>query len=319
MVCFSPFGLGVRIPRKARERAGRTKALWRVCRRIICTGRSECQTASGSRSSAQGPPCRPRLDTPREYTIRYPPEPCPGRWAGAILRRPAAPDNPGHWLRRTVRAVGPRPEEKPGTAGDSRRRKADPGHRCPSRIWLSIQVSFRIKPASMDAKQVWRAALGELQVSLSPANFETWLRDTGARRRRRQPVQDRRAQRLRQGLAGDALPLADLPDAGPHRGLQRPGRVHGPAGRREARHQRRGAATTPAVAAPQQVRLEATRVGAPEGAVHQPQPALHLRQLHRRLGQPARPRRQPVGRRAARATPTTRSSCTAAWAWARRT
>src|ERR1700741_897964 len=30
----------------------------------------------------------------------------------------------------------------------------------------------------MDAKQVWRAALGELQVLLSPANFETWLRDT---------------------------------------------------------------------------------------------------------------------------------------------
>jgi len=30
----------------------------------------------------------------------------------------------------------------------------------------------------MDAKQVWRAALGELQVTLSPANFETWLRDT---------------------------------------------------------------------------------------------------------------------------------------------
>jgi chromosomal replication initiator protein len=30
----------------------------------------------------------------------------------------------------------------------------------------------------MDAKHVWRAALGELQLSLSPANFETWLRDT---------------------------------------------------------------------------------------------------------------------------------------------
>ena len=30
----------------------------------------------------------------------------------------------------------------------------------------------------MDAKQVWRATLGELQVSLSPANYETWLRDT---------------------------------------------------------------------------------------------------------------------------------------------
>ncbi len=30
----------------------------------------------------------------------------------------------------------------------------------------------------MDAKQVWRATLGELQVSLSPANYETWLKDT---------------------------------------------------------------------------------------------------------------------------------------------
>src|SRR4029078_12786416 len=30
----------------------------------------------------------------------------------------------------------------------------------------------------MDAKQVWRPALGELHVSLSAANFETWLRDT---------------------------------------------------------------------------------------------------------------------------------------------
>src|SRR3954468_13179159 len=31
---------------------------------------------------------------------------------------------------------------------------------------------------SVDAKQVWRAALGELQVLLSPANFETWLKET---------------------------------------------------------------------------------------------------------------------------------------------
>ncbi len=30
----------------------------------------------------------------------------------------------------------------------------------------------------MDAKHIWRAALGELQVALSPANFETWLRQT---------------------------------------------------------------------------------------------------------------------------------------------
>src|SRR3954453_8385505 len=31
---------------------------------------------------------------------------------------------------------------------------------------------------SMDPKQVWRATLGELQVSLLPANYETWLKDT---------------------------------------------------------------------------------------------------------------------------------------------
>ncbi len=30
----------------------------------------------------------------------------------------------------------------------------------------------------MDAKQVWRATLGELQVALSQANYETWLRET---------------------------------------------------------------------------------------------------------------------------------------------
>ncbi|MDQ3870802.1 MAG: chromosomal replication initiator protein DnaA [Chloroflexota bacterium] len=30
----------------------------------------------------------------------------------------------------------------------------------------------------MDAKQVWRAALGELQVTLSPASFGTWLRES---------------------------------------------------------------------------------------------------------------------------------------------
>ena len=44
-LCFSPLASGPGYPDKARERAGRTKALWRVCRRIICTGRSECQTS----------------------------------------------------------------------------------------------------------------------------------------------------------------------------------------------------------------------------------------------------------------------------------
>jgi chromosomal replication initiator protein len=48
--------------------------------------------------------------------------------------------------------------------------------------WSALPVNHPsksgIRLSHMDAKQVWRAALGELQVSLSPANFETWLRDT---------------------------------------------------------------------------------------------------------------------------------------------
>ncbi|MDQ3996134.1 MAG: chromosomal replication initiator protein DnaA [Gemmatimonadota bacterium] len=32
--------------------------------------------------------------------------------------------------------------------------------------------------SARDAKQIWRAVLGELQISLSPANFETWLKET---------------------------------------------------------------------------------------------------------------------------------------------
>jgi chromosomal replication initiator protein len=42
---------------------------------------------------------------------------------------------------------------------------------------IVLNPDNRVVP-SMDAKQVWRAALGELQVSLSQANFETWLKDT---------------------------------------------------------------------------------------------------------------------------------------------
>src|ERR1035437_2241755 len=102
--------------------------------------------------------------TPREYAIRSRFEPCPCRWGGAILRRPAAPDNLGHRLRGTVRTARQLRERL--EVGGLRRHKGDIWTRCPSRIWLSISVLLRTKPASMDAKQVWRAALGELQVSL---------------------------------------------------------------------------------------------------------------------------------------------------------
>ena len=39
-------------------------------------------------------------------------------------------------------------------------------------------IEEQVTLPSMDAKQVWRATLGELQVTLSPANYETWLKDT---------------------------------------------------------------------------------------------------------------------------------------------
>ena len=79
----------------------------------------------------------------------------------------------------------------------------------------------------MDAKQVWRAALGELQVSLSPANFETWLRDTAL------VEVDDSAFRIAvpNGFAKDWLESRYRSlisqTLGPDRRLQRPGRVRG--------------------------------------------------------------------------------------------
>jgi chromosomal replication initiator protein len=109
----------------------------------------------------------------------------------------------------------------------------------------------------MDAKQVWRAALGELQVSLSPANFETWLRDTHL-----VDVDDQRFRiAVPNGFAKDWLETR-------YRSLisQTLARVVGYSVQVEfvvANGDGRGQA--PEVAA-QPVRVEPTRVGAPEGA-----------------------------------------------------
>jgi chromosomal replication initiator protein len=117
----------------------------------------------------------------------------------------------------------------------------------------------------MDAKQVWRAALGELQVSLSPANYETWLRDTVL-----VDVDDNRFKiAVPNGFAKDWLetryrslisqtlarivgysvqveflvkPATETPGANGNSGIHAPAPTSAP------------------------VRLEATRVGAPEGA-----------------------------------------------------
>jgi len=108
----------------------------------------------------------------------------------------------------------------------------------------------------MDAKHVWRAALGELQVSLSPANYETWLKNTA--------LVDVDGPRFRisapNGFARDWLETR-------YRSLisQTLARVVGYSVQVEFVVESPAAAVAAEqVAAP--VRVEATRVGAPEGA-----------------------------------------------------
>jgi chromosomal replication initiator protein len=114
----------------------------------------------------------------------------------------------------------------------------------------------------MDAKQVWRAALGELQVSLSPANYETWLRET-----RLVDVDDQRFRiAVPNGFAKDWLETR-------YRSLisQTLARVVGYSVQVEFVVVANGAADADGAApaaetVSQAVRVEPTRVGAPEGA-----------------------------------------------------
>jgi chromosomal replication initiator protein len=117
----------------------------------------------------------------------------------------------------------------------------------------------------MDAKQVWRAALGELQVSLSPANYETWLRDTVL-----VDVDDNRFKiAVPNGFAKDWLETR-------YRSLisQTLARIVGYSVQVEFMVRAAGEASgsngsapgTSAAPASQPVRLEPTRVGAPDGA-----------------------------------------------------
>jgi len=114
----------------------------------------------------------------------------------------------------------------------------------------------------MDAKQVWRAALGELQVSLSPANYETWLKET--------QLVDVDEQRFRigvpNGFAKDWLETR-------YRSLisQTLARIVGYSVQVEFVVTAAEPATTNGAeepAAPPQVRLEATRVGGDGGATN---------------------------------------------------
>jgi chromosomal replication initiator protein len=111
----------------------------------------------------------------------------------------------------------------------------------------------------MDAKQVWRAALGELQVSLSPANFETWLKETAL-----VAVDDNRFRvAVPNGFAKDWLETR-------YRSLisQTLARIVGYSVQVDFEVQQAVAAPAedqPSQAQPERVRLEPGRVGGPEG------------------------------------------------------
>ena len=163
----------------------------------------------------------------------------------------------------------------------------------------------------MDAKHIWRAALGELQVALSPANFETWLRHTSL-----VDVDDTRFRiAVPNGFAKDWLETRYRPlisqtlarivgysvqvefvvreDAGA--AGRAPPAAPRPAGARRADARRRRRAG-----------LEPQRRGTRSPTSSSARPT----------GSPTPP---PSRSPSAPATPTTRSSCTAAWASARRT
>jgi len=111
----------------------------------------------------------------------------------------------------------------------------------------------------MDAKQVWRAALGELQVSLSPANFETWLKETAL-----VAVDDNRFRvAVPNGFAKDWLETR-------YRSLisQTLARIVGYSVQVDFEVQQAVAAPAedqPSQAQPERVRVEPGRVGGPEG------------------------------------------------------
>ena len=159
----------------------------------------------------------------------------------------------------------------------------------------------------MEAKQVWRAALGELQVSLSPANFETWLKDTEL-----VEIDDNRYRiSAPNGFARDWLDNRYRPLIS-----QTLARVVG------------GSVQVEFVVAdasgplPTQVDEDAQVAMPPLSRGRQrdqPEQPLHLQQLHRRLAPTGWRTPPPSASPSARATPTTRSSCTAASASARRT
>ena len=259
---------------------------------------------------------------------RRAPHDTPGEYARIALRRPRAPvycspasgaGTPRGTLREEARRT-PAWCRKDPPAGSPRRPVLGPRSRYLSTAHHPSQPSTRDHDRRMDAKQVWRAALGELQVSLSPANYETWLRET-----RLVDVDDQRFRiAVPNGFAKDwletPLPVPDLPDARAawSATASRSSSWSRANGAADADGRRRQAGGRPAAAAGARRAHPGRR---PRGRRRRdlPQPALHLLELHRRARPTGSPTRHRCRSPSAPATPTTRCSSTAAWASARPT
>ena len=331
----SPSGLGDGVsrstPRGTQTRPAPESAERVVVRRMIRPPRKGCQTRVG----AGGRPVRGRR--PRQARCRCIPR---TRWTRPAGRRRTPPTRPSigysrEYCRNRL-ATARRPVlSSPSPSAPGRRGRPgipkirDPGARitrsptaireplaCPRPLaldpWSTLPIHRPLTITGpierMDAKQVWRAALGELQVSLSPANYETWLRDTQL-----VDVDDNRFRiSVPNGFAKDWLETR-------YRSLisQTLARIVGysvqvefvigstPPSEAES-PRRREPTGRGAGAGPRRRRLEPAGPrradpGRRRGRHDQPQSALHVLELHRRLGQPPGPRRQPVGRRAPRA------------------
>ena len=326
----SPSGLGdgLSVPLKAHNAPGARK---RTARRRPADDMSRsrgCQTADTS-------PCWPRRASPEARAASR--TDTPGEYARIALRQPSGRCYP-------LRALGAGdvrrdPQEaRPGSSGTSSagatsasaRRARTPGSRFPTVVNATHHPTDRSAGSHrrMDAKQVWRAALGELQVSLSPANFETWLRDT--------QLVDVDEQRFRiavpNGFAKDWLEsryrslisqtLARIVGysvqvefvIGTDRRRSTPGRPS----------LRRPATATARAMAPAAARVLRPRSGSsrPASAARAGRPT-STRATRSRTSSSGRPTASPTRpacrSRSARATPTTRSSCTAGSASARPT
>ena len=300
-------------PLEARKRAERPEA-----RRRVFVVRGGYGAPGGVSNDGAGPVARARTVTRARPARRVaaggpviPPgsmreSPCDGPRGRCIVPEPSAPGRRGRPFR-----GGPAGAPSPQGVASARRASS----RAVSAVGATHRSHSHQDPiAFMDAKQVWRAALGELQVSLSPANFETWLRDTYL-----VDVDDARFRiAVPNGFAKDWLDTR-------YRSLisQTLARVVGYSVQVEfvVQAARRGAGPG-RDDRPQPVRVEPTRVGAPgrgrRAARPTSTPATRSRTSSsaRPTGSPTPPPcRSPSGP----ATRTTRCSCTAAWASARPT